>query len=472
MLTSTLRKGAASLLLNAFLLSRAVSGATCPVITKDVVIIGGGASGTYAAVRLREDYGASILLIEKETVLGGHTNTFDDPETGVALNYGVQTYMNYMGAVPFFERFNIPLQAVVRFTSETVYVDPFTGNVVPNVTAPPPISDSINALQRYLEVIAPWDDIMLPGYWNFPSGDDIPADLLLPWVDFVAKYNLSDAAPVLARVAGISITSPLPALYAVMNFGTPVVESYVNNSFFNPVPFNNSLVYGRSAQLLGSDVKLGTTVVQANRTDNGVSLIVKDQAGVETIVRAKRILFAAHPSLKNLEPFGVDDQETAVFSTWANKTSYAAMVKTNVIPDNTSITFTTNSTVPRPYSFNIGWLGASRYLRVLFSAKQATTADEMKAYVTGEILMMAASGDFPTVDGEAPYAEIVALSDHSGVAWDQTVEQLQAGFMQQLYALQGHQSTWYTGGLWCPDYTSNVWAYTDTVLPRLLESIA
>lgn len=34
------------------------------VINRDVVIIGGGASGAYAAVRLRDDYGKSIALVE------------------------------------------------------------------------------------------------------------------------------------------------------------------------------------------------------------------------------------------------------------------------------------------------------------------------------------------------------------------------------------------------------------------------
>lgn len=39
------------------------------VIEKDVVIIGGGGSGAHAAFRLREDYGKSIILIEKEAIL-------------------------------------------------------------------------------------------------------------------------------------------------------------------------------------------------------------------------------------------------------------------------------------------------------------------------------------------------------------------------------------------------------------------
>ena len=36
------------------------------MIQKDVVIIGGGASGTYAAVRLREDYNKSVVVVERD----------------------------------------------------------------------------------------------------------------------------------------------------------------------------------------------------------------------------------------------------------------------------------------------------------------------------------------------------------------------------------------------------------------------
>jgi glycine/D-amino acid oxidase-like deaminating enzyme len=39
------------------------------IIQKDVVVIGGGASGAYAAVRLRDDFKKSIALIEKEAIL-------------------------------------------------------------------------------------------------------------------------------------------------------------------------------------------------------------------------------------------------------------------------------------------------------------------------------------------------------------------------------------------------------------------
>ena len=43
-------------------------------VEADVVIIGGGSSGTYAAVRLH-DLGKSVIVVEQDDVLGGHTNT-------------------------------------------------------------------------------------------------------------------------------------------------------------------------------------------------------------------------------------------------------------------------------------------------------------------------------------------------------------------------------------------------------------
>jgi ribulose 1,5-bisphosphate synthetase/thiazole synthase len=35
-------------------------------IYKDVVILGGGASGSHAAVRLREDFNKSVIIVEKQ----------------------------------------------------------------------------------------------------------------------------------------------------------------------------------------------------------------------------------------------------------------------------------------------------------------------------------------------------------------------------------------------------------------------
>lgn len=68
-------------LIAALLVSLAVSSAVNigtynkeDIIIRDVCIIGGGATGTYAAVRLG-DFNKSVVVIETKGRLGGHTET-------------------------------------------------------------------------------------------------------------------------------------------------------------------------------------------------------------------------------------------------------------------------------------------------------------------------------------------------------------------------------------------------------------
>lgn len=46
-----------------------LAGVSAETIDVDVAIIGGGATGAYAAVRLREDYGKKVVVIEKQNRL-------------------------------------------------------------------------------------------------------------------------------------------------------------------------------------------------------------------------------------------------------------------------------------------------------------------------------------------------------------------------------------------------------------------
>lgn len=55
---------------------------------RDVVVIGGGSSGTYTAVRLG-DYNKTVAIVEKKDFLGGHAETYVDPNTGYTIDIGV-----------------------------------------------------------------------------------------------------------------------------------------------------------------------------------------------------------------------------------------------------------------------------------------------------------------------------------------------------------------------------------------------
>ncbi|KAF4458809.1 amine oxidase [Fusarium albosuccineum] len=174
------------------------------VIERDVVIIGGGASGAHAAFRLREDVGKSIVLIEKEARLGGHVNSYVDPESGKAYDYGVQPFNDVHGASEFVtERLGVEVKAPGRVSRTTRYVDFDTGEQV-NYTGPAP-ADQSAALAKYAELCAQYEDMILPSFWDFPAPHDIPEDLLIPFGDFVKKYDIEAVVPLLFQVTGLGV---------------------------------------------------------------------------------------------------------------------------------------------------------------------------------------------------------------------------------------------------------------------------
>lgn len=90
------------------------------VIRRDVAVIGGGASRTYGVIGLC-DLGKSVVLVERASKLGGHQNTYQDPTTGVYVDYGVQAYVNNSVTRDFFARFDIPV-ITYEFNAGPTYI--------------------------------------------------------------------------------------------------------------------------------------------------------------------------------------------------------------------------------------------------------------------------------------------------------------------------------------------------------------
>ena len=78
------------------------------VIQRDVAIIGGGSSGTYAAIRLQQQ-GKSVVVIEAKDKIGGHTETYKDPATGTPINIGVVVWDNIPVVQSYADSLNVPL---------------------------------------------------------------------------------------------------------------------------------------------------------------------------------------------------------------------------------------------------------------------------------------------------------------------------------------------------------------------------
>src|SRR5438552_9167791 len=82
----------------------------CKVIERDVCVLGGGSSGTFSAVKLR-DAGKSVVVLERKARLGGHTETFHDPSTGIPVDFGVFVFHDTPIVTDYFGRFGVPLIA-------------------------------------------------------------------------------------------------------------------------------------------------------------------------------------------------------------------------------------------------------------------------------------------------------------------------------------------------------------------------
>lgn len=216
------------------------------IVRRDVCIIGGGSSGTYAAIGLR-DKGKSVAVIEKQGVLGGSTNTYTDPATGTKVDYGVVVFENRTTVTSYFSRFGIPLTTGSGSYGAglgTYYVDFRTGK---NVTGYIP-TDPTAAFAAYGTQLAKYPFINTPG-WNVP--DPVPADLLLPFGDFVKKYQLEAAVPTINDSAqGFGDLLSIPTLY-VLKYFNRVIPVGAQSVFLATLRHDNSELYEKARTELG-----------------------------------------------------------------------------------------------------------------------------------------------------------------------------------------------------------------------------
>lgn len=222
----------------------------------DIVIVGGGASGAHSAVRLREDFNKSIVLIEKTDRLGGHVDTYVDSSTRETYGYGVQVYNDVFGAKEFFKRFGVDTITPAR-PAITSYADFKTGKSVGNSLAQASrvgaAEQRVALKEKYLALAEKYEDMLVPGFWNFPEPGQIPEELLLPFGELIKKYELEDAQPLIQRLSGGATGEEL-ALTVVQEVNSVVARIYGGEGPSDFVPVGSNMVlYNNIAQLLAGD---------------------------------------------------------------------------------------------------------------------------------------------------------------------------------------------------------------------------
>lgn len=449
------------------------------IVTRDVAIIGGGASGTYAAVRLREDLNTSIVIIEPQNRLGGHVDTYTIPGTNTTIEYGVQSYMNYGPTPGFFNRFGVETVPFAARRLTTINVDITTGKLLTGYI-PPSNNATTSAFQTWLQFLEKYESLVEPGFWNFPPPDGIPPEFLLPFGEFTKTHNVAAALPRIGPISGIGAGGfdDIPTIQMIQAFGPPITRAVLQNALIVPV-VSNSLLYQRAYALLQPDVFLGSSVKRAERKASGVRLVVGTGDG-DVLVKAKRVLWTPYPSHgKNLNNFDEDKDEAEVFGGWVPTYAFVGVLRVPCIPEDYSVAFIAPAAVPSeylairdwPYTLRLDSTGPAglNLFRVLFSANYSVTAEEVKGLIVRDIQNLVTVGTL-NYTGECK-VEYEAFANHNGVLWPRGKEVLESGFVERLNALQGRRGTWWTGRSLCGFYSSSVWAFTETVVQRMVEEL-
>jgi len=409
-----------------------------------------------------------------------------DPLSGAFINYGVQAYLRYGNSLAFFQRLGVPVTPWVGHNAPlpSVYISTADSS---NLTAykPPAITDTMEALERWLNVTTTYERQFNPGFWDFFAPGTIPEELLTPF-EFAVERNLTAAIPLMQVISDIGVggLSNYLTFQVLHAFGHVVTRETLNSSLFVPANHSNSYLYEQAYNLLKEDVLISSEATAVHRTDTGVSLLVSARNGTRKLIKAKQLLFTPPPSIENLALYGLDANETAALSTFTKTWSFAAVARIPAITPGTNYYWTSPEAVPDnqlgirngPWALAVTTapnVPAGEHLfEVLFASNDAYTHDQAKSKITAEIQQAIEAGSVSAGSGGTDCTvEYVAFADHNSILWRQNKTTLQGGIVQDVYKLQGRRSTWFTGGLWSEDYSGNVWAFTDTVVPRILERL-
>jgi hypothetical protein len=438
----------------------AQGGGAGKVIERDVCVIGGGSSGTYTAVRLR-DAGKSVVVVETKDRLGGHCETYHDPLTGQTTDIGVTVFHDTPLVRGYFGRFGVDLVTMGGFGGgSTVYADFRTGRVVDGYTPSVP-----TALGTYFGILQQYPYLAT----GFDLPDPVPAELLQPWGDFVTAYGLQSIAQLAYSFGqGFNDIMTLPALYVLKYFGTGVVTGILQGSFLTTARRDNSELYEKAGAFLGADVLLGSRVTAADRdcAGGGVLLKVDTPEGPRTI-RAGKLLITVPPLPAKLTSFGLDARERAVFGRFRQGNYYTALMELSGVPGDLTVQNVATDTpynlppLPASYAFSPSSVPGLHDVKYGSAAPVADAA--VRGHMLADLKRLRAQGtlditgaDFRTFSSHTPYELTVGAAD------------IGRGFYRDLTALQGRRRTFWHGAAFHAHDSALLWEFSEqTLLPLL-----
>lgn len=360
----------------------------------------------------------------------------------------------------------------------TEYIDFTTGQVVDFI--PPEFPDQMEALAKFLAIVEPWENLTQPGYFNFPEPEDIPADLLIPFGDFVVKHGLENALPIVYQSTGLGLGNMTNevTLFVLQSFGAPMARAILGlQDSFIPASGRIQDLYDAVADLLGKDVLYSSKVFETRRTKSGIAAQIRSSKdGKVTRVLARRLLIAIEPTKGNMAPFALDNNEQDVLSKFTYTQEFAGIISNDALAENFSYFNLPPNAAPNnylsypevPFTARIDDLGSSHF-RVITIGGNDFTEKGAKRLLQTDLNTLADAGILN--DQDVGKADWLAFSTHGPMHARVSVKDIKNGFFQKLNALQGQRSTWWTGGAWSVNFQTTLWQYDDIIIPKLLKGL-
>ena len=441
------------------------------VIYRDVCIVGGGSTGTYSAVQLT-DMGKSVVIVEAENRLGGHTQTYTDPTTNGTIDYGVMVWHQLDIVKKYFARFNVPLS--IADTSQpgvmTEYVDFSTGKIVQGFTPP----NFTGALAAYRVQAAKYPDLER----GFYLPDPVPEDLLLPYGEFVKKYSLESLAYFHFHFAqGLGNLFNHLTLYVFKNFGLDLLRDLLQIGFVVTTHRDNSALYEAAQAELGGKnaLLLSSRVMSMDRsTPHQAKVLVQNPSGLKLII-AQKIIFTIPPKLNNLGGWDLSNQEIELFRQFNNSGYWTGILHNTGIPDNVSLYNTGTNTLYHiqdlPGTYDFSPAGVPGLHTVLYGSDTTLSDIQVQANILAEIERLHTAGTIPRPAGAATVPEFAVFASHTPYELTVSADAIRAGFYTKLYALQGQRNTFYTGAAFHTHDSSLLWQFTEALLPQVVGNL-
>ncbi|KAH7555843.1 hypothetical protein BM1_06369 [Bipolaris maydis] len=448
------------------------------VISRDVAIIGGGSSGIHAAIQLK-DAGKSIMVIESKARIGGHTDTWTDPKTGIAVDYGVSIWHNISSVLEYFNRFNVPLAPSSVTVGQTLNIDFTTGAVIPVPASSQPTQEALAAaFQKYAAFLMKYPQLASGMFLPNP----VPKELSQPFGQLVQQLGIEAIVPILARLnPGNGDLATIPVVEFARVAGLDLIKQTTANSFLTTARHNNSEIYGKAqAELLhANSLLLSSHVISSQRKDNKVELAVQTPEGIKYIC-AKKVVIAIPPRLENLQPFSPTEAERSVFSRWINAGYYTCIVNNtglptmlvdNINPNNPFFALPSQPGTLMATPNGVPGLFNVYYVSPRGNAEYPFTLDEVKSRMVAD-LKRAQTVNQKTANFTQTNPEFVVCAAHQPFYLQVSSEDIDAGFYNRMNALQGQKSFFYTGAAFRAHDSSMIWDYNNQVLlPMLLKSL-